>query len=187
LALYAFCRLADDEVDLKADKVPAVLALQKRMDAAYEGNPLDTPVDRAFAAMVKATDMPKVLPEALLEGLAWDAMDRRYQTLSELTSYSARVASAVGVMMCVLMGVRDRNAVARACDLGVAMQLQILPAMWGRMPLRADCTYLLNGWTKLGLILINFSLTPNLPKQSGKWYGALSSRVSASICAQRRE
>ena len=123
LALYAFCRLADDEVDLKADKVPAVLALQKRMDAAYEGNPLDTPVDRAFAAMVKATDMPKVLPEALLEGLAWDAMDRRYQTLSELTSYSARVASAVGVMMCVLMGVRDRNAVARACDLGVAMQL----------------------------------------------------------------
>jgi len=27
LALYAFCRLADDEVDLQADKAPAVLAL----------------------------------------------------------------------------------------------------------------------------------------------------------------
>ena len=123
LALYAFCRLADDEVDLKADKVPAVLALQKRMDAAYDGCPLDTPIDRAFAVMIKETNMPKVLPEALLEGLAWDAMGTRYHSLSELRSYSARVASAVGAMMCVLMGIRDRNTVARACDLGVAMQL----------------------------------------------------------------
>ena len=55
--------------------------------------------------------------------LAWDAAEYRYQTLSELRGYSARVASAVGAMMCVLMGVRDRDALARACDLGVAMQL----------------------------------------------------------------
>ena len=123
LALYAFCRLADDEVDLKADKLPALKALQARMDAAYAGNPLDTPVDRAFAAMVKDTAMPKALPQALLEGLEWDAEGRRYETLSGVIAYSARVAAAVGVMMCVLMGVRDRNALARACDLGVAMQL----------------------------------------------------------------
>ena len=58
-----------------------------------------------------------------LKGLAWDAEMRRYANLSELTSYSARVASAVGVMMCVLMKVRDRHALARAADLGVAMQL----------------------------------------------------------------
>ena len=93
------------------------------MDAAYAGNPLDTPVDRAFAAMVKDTAMPKALPQALLEGLEWDAEGRRYETLSGVIAYSARVAAAVGVMMCVLMGVRDRNALARACDLGVAMQL----------------------------------------------------------------
>ena len=123
LALYAFCRLADDEVDLKADKLPALNALQVRMDQAYAGNPLDTPVDRAFAAMVEATGMPKALPQALLEGLEWDVEGRRYETISGVVSYSARVAAAVGVMMCVLMGVRDRNALARACDLGVAMQL----------------------------------------------------------------
>ena len=67
--------------------------------------------------------MPRILPDALLEGLAWDAMGRRYATLSDLRAYSARVASAVGAMMCVLMRVRDRDALARACDLGVAMQL----------------------------------------------------------------
>ncbi|MEM8537257.1 MAG: squalene/phytoene synthase family protein, partial [Pseudomonadota bacterium] len=62
-------------------------------------------------------------PEALLEGLAWDAGERRYETLSDVHAYSARVASAVGAMMCVLMQVRDAHALARACDLGAAMQL----------------------------------------------------------------
>jgi phytoene synthase len=37
--------------------------------------------------------------------------------------YSARVAAAVGAMMSVLMRVRDGDALARACDLGLAMQL----------------------------------------------------------------
>ena len=63
------------------------------------------------------------MPEALLEGLAWDAAEHRYDTLSGVRDYSARVASAVGAMMCVLMRVRDPAALARACDLGVAMQL----------------------------------------------------------------
>ena len=38
-------------------------------------------------------------------------------------AYCARVAAAVGAMMCVLMRVRDADALARACDLGLAMQL----------------------------------------------------------------
>ncbi|MGR3466744.1 MAG: 15-cis-phytoene synthase [Shimia sp.] len=123
LALYAFCRLADDAVDLGEEKAGAVLTLQERLDLAYEGRPRNTPTDRAFAAMVADHEMPRALPEALLEGLAWDAMGRRFQTLSEVVDYSARVAAAVGAMMTVLMGVRDPHALARACDLGVAMQL----------------------------------------------------------------
>ncbi len=123
LALYAFCRLADDAVDLQQDKAAAVLDLRDRLDLAYSGTPRDTPTDRAFAAMIRDHDMPRALPEALLEGFAWDAMDRRYETLSDLRAYAARVAAAVGAMMTVLMGVRDAHALARACDLGVAMQL----------------------------------------------------------------
>ncbi|MEM1362096.1 MAG: phytoene/squalene synthase family protein [Pseudomonadota bacterium] len=123
LVLYAFCRLADDAVDLHTEKADAVLKLHERLDLAYAGHPRDTPVDRAFAGIVEQFDMPRALPEALLEGLAWDAMCRRYESLSELRAYSARVASAVGAMMCVLMRMRDRQALARACDLGVAMQL----------------------------------------------------------------
>ncbi len=123
LALYAFCRLADDEVDEGSEKGRAVLELQERLDRAYAGRPRNAPEDRAFTSLIETFDMPRALPEALLEGLAWDAMERRYATLSDLRGYSARVASTVGAMMSVLMEVRDRHALARACDLGVAMQL----------------------------------------------------------------
>ena len=123
LALYAFCRLADDAVDLQQEKAAAVLRLQDRLERIYDGRPDNAAADRAFARVVEEFEMPRALPDALLEGLAWDAMGRKYETLSELFDYSARVASAVGVMMCVLMRVRDPHALARACDLGVAMQL----------------------------------------------------------------
>lgn len=123
LALYAFCRLADDEVDLKQDKTGSVLSLRDRLDQVYAGRPRNASPDRAFAAVVEDFEMPRALPDALLEGLAWDAEERRYQTLSGTIDYSARVAAAVGAMMTVLMRVRDPDALARACDLGVAMQL----------------------------------------------------------------
>ena len=123
LALYAFCRLADDAVDDTDDKAPAVLGLRDRLDLVYAGRPRNTPADRAFAAVVEDFEMPRALPEALLEGLAWDAVGRRYDTLSGVLDYSARVAAAVGAMMCVLMRVRNADALARACDLGLAMQL----------------------------------------------------------------
>lgn len=123
LALYAFCRVADDEVDERDDKAAAVLRLRDRLELIYQGRPRNAASDRAFAAVVADFDMPRALPEALLEGLAWDALGRRYATLSGVLDYSARVASAVGAMMCVLMRVREADALARACDLGLAMQL----------------------------------------------------------------
>lgn len=124
LALYAFCRLADDAVDDEAaDKAGAVLSLRDRLDLVYAGKPRNAAADRAFAAVVEDFAMPRALPEALLEGLAWDAVGRRYDTLSGVLDYSARVAAAVGAMMCVLMRVREADTLARACDLGLAMQL----------------------------------------------------------------
>lgn len=145
LALYAFCRVADDEVDFGAHKPSAVLALRDRLELAYSGRPKDAPADRAFASLIEDYDMPRALPEALLEGLAWDGMERRYASLSDLRAYSARVASAVGAMMCVLMGVRDPNALARACDLGVAMQLTNIARDVGE-DARAGRLYLPTDW-----------------------------------------
>ena len=123
IALYAFCRLADDAVDLGHDRSRAVTRLRQRLDQVYRGQPGAHPADRAFAAIVQHFAIPRALPEALLEGLAWDAESRRYETLDDLTDYAARVAGSVGAMMTLVMGPRAPQVLARACDLGVAMQL----------------------------------------------------------------
>lgn len=123
-ALYAFCRVADDAIDADPSATEATVdALRARLGRAYAGRPDDSPVDRALAAVVEAERIPRVLPDALLEGLAWDARGRRYETLDELYAYAARVAGTVGAMMTVVMGPRAPVVLARACDLGVAMQL----------------------------------------------------------------
>ncbi len=122
LPVYAFCRVADDVVD-QASEPGAVDALRARLGAAYEGKPHDSPVDRAFSDVAREHGLPRAVMEGLIEGFAWDAEGRRYETIEELQGYCARVASTVGVIMSVLMGVRDPKALARACDLGVAMQL----------------------------------------------------------------
>jgi phytoene synthase len=121
-ALYAFCRVADDAIDV-AGGPGALAALQDRLDAIYADCPMPHPADRAFARVVARHAIPRALPDALLEGLAWDSEGRSYPDLAALEGYAARVAAAVGAIMTLLMGVRAPEALARACDLGVAMQL----------------------------------------------------------------
>ncbi|MDE1922109.1 MAG: phytoene/squalene synthase family protein, partial [Gammaproteobacteria bacterium] len=122
-ALYAFCRIADDAVDLGADPGAAILDLHERLDRIYAGAPRDVPADRAFADVVARFAIPERYPRALLEGFEWDVGNRRYRTLAELHAYGVRVAGTVGAMMAMVMDIREPLLIARACDLGVAMQL----------------------------------------------------------------
>ena len=122
-ALYGFCRVADDLVDRSDDSRAAVDNLLARLDRIYRGAPDNEPADRAFADVALRFAIPREIPEALIEGFAWDAAGRRYPTLDDLHAYAVRVAGTVGAMMSLVMQVRDPAAIARACDLGVAMQL----------------------------------------------------------------
>ncbi|MBS2011704.1 MAG: phytoene/squalene synthase family protein [Deltaproteobacteria bacterium] len=123
-ALYAFCRLADDAVDADPSATTeTVERLRKRLDDLYRMRPLDHPVDRALSVIVARERLPKAPLEGLLEGFAWDAVGRRYETLAEVEAYAARVAATVGTAMTIIMGRRNATTLARACDLGVAMQL----------------------------------------------------------------
>jgi len=121
--LYAFCRVADDAVDDGADPAQALADMHRRLDDIYAGRPAAFAADRALAGVVASMRMPKQLLSALFEGFAWDVEGRRYADLSGVQAYSARVAGTVGAMMAVLMGARHAQLLARACDLGVAMQL----------------------------------------------------------------
>ena len=122
-ALYGFCRLSDDAVDIDDGQSGAVERLRQRLDQVYAGAPAAEPVDRALTDAVRRFAIPRVLMDALLEGLEWDVSGRTYETISDVYAYGARVAGAVGGMMAALMGARSPDLVARACDLGVAMQL----------------------------------------------------------------
>ncbi len=84
---------------------------------------MSIPADRALADIVYRYAIPRALPDALLEGLEWDAKSRRYEELADLFAYATRVAGSVGAIMTLIMGVRAPDVVARACDLGIAMQL----------------------------------------------------------------
>jgi phytoene synthase len=121
-ALYAFCRVADDLID-EGGGAAGMAELRARLDGIYAGRPHAHVADRAFARIVARFAIPRALPEALLEGLAWDTEGRQCTDEAALVAYSARVAAAVGAIMTLLMGSRDSDALARACDLGVAMQM----------------------------------------------------------------
>jgi phytoene synthase len=123
VSLYAFCRVADDEVDGSGASPDTLAALHRRLDAVYAGTPHAIAADQAFARVVHRYRLPRRIPLALLEGFQWDAQGRRYRTFEELLDYCARVAGTVGAMMALVMEVRDERALARACELGVAMQL----------------------------------------------------------------
>jgi len=146
-ALYGFCRLSDDAVDVEGGEAQAIGRLARRLDRIYGGDPEPQPVDRAFADAVAAFAIPRALMDALLEGLAWDVEGRRYETLSEVFDYAARVAGAVGAMMASLMGARSPALLARACDLGVAMQLTNIARDVGE-DARAGRLYLPRSWLR---------------------------------------
>jgi phytoene synthase len=122
-ALYAFCRLADDAIDLGQDPAAEMAGLRRRLDAIYQGRPEELDADRALAHVVHRFGIPRLLLDALLEGFLWDASGRRYETLEDVQDYGARVAGTVGAMMALVMGASSPRALARACELGVAMQL----------------------------------------------------------------
>ena len=122
-AMYAFCRFADDAIDEADDPELAIAAMYDRLNLIYAGTPHNAPADRAFTDIVVRFAIPRCVPDALLEGFCWDTMGRKYETLSDLTAYAVRVASTVGVMMTLVMGRREREVLARAADLGIAMQL----------------------------------------------------------------
>lgn len=151
-AVYAFCRVADDAVDgegtaARGGGEAVVARLRERLGRAYAGRPLPRPEDRALARVVARHAVPRALLDALLEGFEWDASGRRYETLAELRAYAVRVAGSVGAVMAVLMGARAPEAVARACDLGVAMQLTNIARDVGE-DARAGRLYLPRRWMR---------------------------------------
>jgi phytoene synthase len=126
--VYAFCRFTDDLVDGSSAESPSVL--RARLEEwrslarlAWHGTRTGLPLlDRPLGEMGRR-GIPLSYAAELIDGVGMDLELRRFATLEELEVYSHRVASVVGLWLTELVGVRDRAVLARAADLGHAMQL----------------------------------------------------------------
>lgn len=120
--VYAFCRLVDDAADEAPSVAAAEIALD-RIDAELSGAVAARPLIRAYREVCLRREIPVEAAAELLAGVRSDLRPVRVGDDAELLRYAYRVAGTVGLMMCGVLGVRDRRAWAQAIDLGVAMQL----------------------------------------------------------------
>ncbi|MBC7671813.1 MAG: phytoene/squalene synthase family protein [Polaromonas sp.] len=131
-ALYAFCRVADDLVDVglrdrTRDVSGQLASYRERLDEALAGRSSD-PVFRGLQRAAQRYEVPASVLHELLDGVARDCTPTRYATWSELSRYCEGVASSVGEMCTYVFGVAGdgsmrTRALAHARTLGVAMQL----------------------------------------------------------------
>lgn len=153
--LYAWCRHCDDVIDgqelghdARADyrdgQEQRLEGLRELTHAAAAGKPGPDPVFQALAKVVGRKAIPRQHLDELLDGFAMDVRERRYETIGDVLDYGYHVAGVVGVMMAMIMDVRDDATIDRASDLGIGFQLTniardvIDDARAGRVYLPAD-------------------------------------------------
>ncbi len=122
-ALYAFCRTVDDIVDESSD-----VECDSRLDywrgmvetASFADHDL---VAAAWADTLTRYHIPRHYAIQLIDGVARDLSQVRYQTFDELATYCYGVASTVGLMSMYIVGFQSNDAVPYAIKLGVALQM----------------------------------------------------------------
>jgi len=131
--LYAWCRHCDDVIDGQelgfasgemAAQTPAerLAELRDKTSRAVRGD-WDEMVFGALHRVVTERGIPERYLQDHLDGFAMDVAGQRYRTLDDTIVYCYHVAGVVGVMMAMIMGVRDTATLDRASDLGIAFQI----------------------------------------------------------------
>jgi phytoene synthase len=124
-AVYAFCRIVDDAVDVGQDRAAQRKELERwRAEIAqvFEGRPVHPAAQRLQEA-VKIFPIPRAALEEIIAGVEMDLERSTYTTFDELYPYCYRVASAVGLCCIEIFGYTDLRAREYAVNLGVALQL----------------------------------------------------------------
>lgn len=122
-ALYMFCRVTDDIVDL-TDKAEAANALMLWKSETAENNPQRTHlVALAWQDTCAHYHIPQRCVEHFIHGVELDLQPKPYTNFAELAFYCYGVASTVGLLSMHIIGYADDDALPYAVKLGVALQL----------------------------------------------------------------
>ena len=137
-ALYAFCRLSDEIVDHPQPGAANPIQVKARLDGwrqqVIHGSPTSNQsspknqsqekvVSLAWADTRRRFHIPRGYVEQLIDGLALDLENCRYETFVDLSRYCYGVACTVGLMSMHISGYSSRQAIPYAIRLGVALQL----------------------------------------------------------------
>lgn len=127
-ALYGFCRHCDNLIDTPRQRTATEILreiqhLTEELHIAYNTGESQDPILRPFILVAKTYNIPIAYPLDLLNGVAMDVQQARYQTFEELSLFCYRVAAVVGLMMTSVLGYKDERAFDYAKQLGIAMQL----------------------------------------------------------------
>lgn len=128
-AVYGFVRVPDEWVDHPGNESKDAIAerlkqYRQQMLAATYGKCPTIDVLRAFADVLRETDIPLSEPLVFLDAMEADLTVTRYPTYEDLRGYMRGSAAAVGVMMVYVLGApRDAATLDAAVALGEAMQM----------------------------------------------------------------
>ena len=121
--LYDFCRTIDNIADQNADLEIKKKEL-KEFQIKFEKNNKEDIVIKNMQNLMNETNISKKIVDDLFDGVNSDLKKEvRIKTEKELLIYSYRVAGTVGLMMAKIFGVKKKESLQRAIDLGIAMQL----------------------------------------------------------------
>jgi phytoene synthase len=124
-ALYAFCRTVDDIVDEVESKKDRDFELDYWREVVQTASTsTEDPVAAAWADTLTRYHIPRHYALQLIDGVARDLYQARYQTFDDLATYCYGVASTVGLMSMYIVGFNHQcDAVPYAIKLGVALQM----------------------------------------------------------------
>jgi 15-cis-phytoene synthase len=122
-ALYAFCRTVDDIVDESSERERDSQLEYWRGMVETASFAADDLVAAAWADTLARYHIPRHYALQLIDGVARDLFQARYQTFDELATYCYGVASTVGLMSMYIVGFESNAAVPYAIKLGVALQM----------------------------------------------------------------
>jgi len=121
--LYDFCRTIDNIADQNADLEIKKKELGEFKIKFEEKNQKDSVIKNMWDLM-NDSNISKKIVDDLFDGVESDLRSEiRIKTEKELLVYSYRVAGTVGLMMAKIFGVKKKESLQRAIDLGIAMQL----------------------------------------------------------------
>jgi phytoene synthase len=124
-AIYSFCRIVDDAGDLALSPATGqqeLRELRAKLDACLTGEATDA-IFVALTDVIAQYRISGELLHAVIDGVEQDLTVKRYATFDQLRQYCWKVASAVGLLIIQVLGYKDKDAIAYAEDMGLALQL----------------------------------------------------------------